>query len=117
MFGLHPNANIAYEVATVSLLADTVLMMQPRLAGGGSGLTPDQIAQNLSREIAAKMPAVLDVEKAHPSTFGVNEAGQPLSMGVFVGQEIARFNVLIKCMVHTLDQLDRAIQGTVVMSQ
>lgn len=27
VFGLHPNANIAYEVATVGLLADTVLMM------------------------------------------------------------------------------------------
>jgi len=117
VFGLHPNANIAYEVATVSLLAETVLMMQPRLAGGGGGLTPDQIAQNLSREVAAKMPAHLDTEKAHPSTFGVTEGGQPLSLGVFVGQELERLNVLIKVMKHTLDQLDRAIQGTLVMSQ
>jgi hypothetical protein len=45
-------------------------MMQPRLAGGGGGLTPDQIAQNLSREIVAKLPAIMDKEKAHPSTFG-----------------------------------------------
>lgn len=41
VFGLHPNANIAYEVSTVSLMADTVLMMQPRVSGGGSGLTPE----------------------------------------------------------------------------
>lgn len=41
VFGLHPNANIAYEVATAGLLAATVLGMQPRLAGGGAGQTPE----------------------------------------------------------------------------
>lgn len=116
VFGLHPNANLAYEVATAGLLATTVLGMQPRLAGGGAGLTPDQLAQNLSRDIAAKMPALLDVEKAHPSTFGFSAGGQPLSLGVFVGQEIERFNGLLAVMNHTLVQLDKAIQGTVVMS-
>ena len=38
------------------------------------------------------------------------------SLGVFVGQEIERFNVLLKVMKTSLDQLDRAIEGTVVMS-
>lgn len=60
-------------------------MMQPRLASGGAGLTPEQIAQNLCKELAAKMPPSLDLDKANPSTFGVNAAGQPLSLGVFVG--------------------------------
>lgn len=62
------------------------------------------------------MPPALDVEAAHPSTFAVAENGQPLSLGVFVGQEIDRFNKLLKVMKGTLDQLDKAIQGTVVMS-
>jgi dynein heavy chain len=38
------------------------------------------------------------------------------SLGVFLNQEIDRFNVLLKVMKHSLDQLDRAIAGTVVMS-
>lgn len=38
------------------------------------------------------------------------------SLGVFVGQELARFNQLLKAMKHSLDQLIKAIQGTVVMS-
>ena len=38
------------------------------------------------------------------------------SLGVFVGQEIDRFNVLLKLMKSSLDLLDRAIEGTVVMS-
>jgi len=37
-------------------------------------------------------------------------------LGVFVGQEIDRFNELLKVMKNTLEQLDKAIQGTVVMS-
>ena len=37
-------------------------------------------------------------------------------MGVFVGQEIDRFNGLLAVMKHSLDQLDKAIAGTVVMS-
>ena len=116
VFGLHPNANIAFEKKTVKDFNDTVLMMQPRVSSGGSGKTPDEIVQDMCRDIASKLPPNLDKEKAHHSTFGKNEAGQPLSLGVFVGQEIDRMNVLLKTMKYTLDQLDKAIQGTVVMS-
>lgn len=38
------------------------------------------------------------------------------SLGVFVGQEINRFNALLKVMKSTLILLDKAIEGTVVMS-
>lgn len=116
VFGLHPNANITFEDKTVLAFSDTILMMQPRVAAGGGGRTPDELAQDLCREILGKLPANMDVEKAHPSTFAVSEEGQPLSLGVFVGQEIDRFNQLLTVMKTTLDQLDRAIQGTVVMS-
>ena len=116
VFGLHPNANIAFEDKTVLSFNDTILQIQPRVAAGGGGRTPDELAQELCREIAGKLPPILDVEKAHPTTFAVAENGQPLSLGVFVGQEIDRFNVLLSVMKHSLEQLDKAIQGTVVMS-
>lgn len=44
VFGLHPNANIAYEQRIARDLAATVLMMQPRVAGAAGGKTPDEIA-------------------------------------------------------------------------
>lgn len=44
VFGLHPNANIAFEDKTVSAFTDTILMMQPRVASAGGGRTPDEIA-------------------------------------------------------------------------
>jgi dynein heavy chain len=46
----------------------------------------------------------------------VTDKGQPSSLGVFVGQEIDRMNQLLSVMIFTLSQLDKAIQGTVVMS-
>jgi dynein heavy chain len=116
VFGLHPNANIVYEKKTVAQISDTILMMQPRVAASAGAKTPDELAQDLCRDITARLPASLDTEKAHPNTFPVTDSGQPGSLGVFVAQEIDRFNVLLKVMRHTLDQLDRAIQGTVVMS-
>jgi len=116
VFGLHPNANIAYEHKTVNSFKETILAMQPRVAGGGGGKTPDELVQDLCREILAKLPPNLDKEKAHPDTFPVTVNGQPGSLGVFVGQEIDRFNVLLKVMKNSLVMLDKAIQGTVVMS-
>jgi len=44
VFGLHPNANIAYEFNLVSLLSDTVMMMQPRVSSGGGGKTSEERA-------------------------------------------------------------------------
>jgi len=57
----------------------------------------------------------MDKETAHPSTFAISGDAMN-SLGVFVGQEIDRFNVLLKLMKTSLDLLDRAIDGTVVMS-
>ena len=39
-----------------------------------------------------------------------------VSLGVFVGQEIDRFNGLLRTMKSTLINLGKAIEGTVVMS-
>ena len=44
VFGLHPNANIAYEQRIVRDLTETILMMQPRVAGAAGGKTPDELA-------------------------------------------------------------------------
>jgi len=116
VFGLHPNANIAFEKKTVLDFSDTILMMQPRVAAGGDAKTPDEIAQDLCRDIASRLPPNLDKSKGHKSIFEFNEKNQRPSLGVFVEQEIDRMQTLMSVMKHSLDQLDKAIQGTVVMS-
>jgi len=58
----------------------------------------------------------MDKERAHETTFECNEEGSMNSLGVFVGQEITRFNKLLALMKQTLGDLIKAIKGTVVMS-
>lgn len=71
VFGMHPNANIAFEQRIVAEFSDTILVMQPRVASAGGGKTPDELAQDLCRDIAGRLPPLLDKEAAHPTTFAV----------------------------------------------
>ena len=70
----------------------------------------------MARDIAGKLPKIMDKRKANHQTFETTAEGQMVSLGVFVGQEIDRFNTLLSVMKSTLTNLDKAIQGTVVMS-
>lgn len=116
VFGLHPNANITFEQKTVREFMETILVIQPRISGGKVMKTSEEIVQDLAKDIVARLPKKLDNKKAHPKTFEFTAAGQMVSTGVFVGQEIDRFNKLLSVMKSTLTNLDKAIEGTVVMS-
>ena len=116
VFGLHPNANITFEQKTVREFTDTILMIQPRISGGKAVKTSEEIVQDMAREIVGNMPKIMDLKRAHIKTFEITSQGLMVSLGVFVGQEIDRFNVLLKVMRSSLINLDKAIEGTVVMS-
>ena len=70
----------------------------------------------MANNFAALVPKPMDKKKTSPLTFALTEIGVMNSLGVFVGQEIDRFNVLLVRMSQSLDQLVKAIAGTVVMS-
>ena len=116
VFGLHSNANIAYELKTVNNFMDTILVIQPRASGGKAVKTPEEIVVDMANNFATMVPKHMKKDKASPLTFAVTDIGAMNSLGVFVGQEIDRFNILISVMLRTLDQLVKAIAGTVVMS-
>lgn len=89
--------------------------------GGGSsgGKGPDAgndiRVQEIASKIADRMPTVYDLRNAHHETF--KKVGDAMnSLGVFLGQELIRFNGLIEVMHATLRELQRAIKGEVVMS-
>lgn len=88
MFGLHSNANIAFELKTVSYFMDTVLTMQPRASGGKAVKTPEEQVTDLAIQMGKDLPKNLDLSKAHPLTFAESEPGVENSLGVFVRQEI-----------------------------
>ena len=83
--------------------------------GGGPDASNDAKVMETATSILNRMPETYDLRKAHPDSF--KKSGDAVnSLGVFLSQELIRFNGLIEVMKATLIELRRAIKGEVVMS-
>jgi dynein heavy chain len=131
VFGLHENASITLQQKETNELMETLISVQPRTsssssgggggsgsggAGGGGGAPGGDPIAALATDIAARLPAELSKASAHASTFAVIADGSVNSLGVFVEQEMSRFNRLLRVMRRSLTDLGRAVKGLVVMS-
>lgn len=117
VFGMHENANITFQLQETGKIVETVLNMQPRLVSGtGTGKSPDEVVSDLAREIAEGLPAPLSKAEAGPGTFAPGPGGRLNSLAVVLDQESERFNKLLRVLVNSLAELQRAIKGLVVMS-
>lgn len=118
VFGLHPNAAITFQQKeSRNLIATAVTCAGGGGSSGGKGPDPanDLKVSEIAARISERMPKNYDFRKAHSETF--KKVGEAIvSLGVFLSQELIRFNGLIDVMVATLAQLQRAIKGEVVMS-
>lgn len=117
IFGLHTNANITFNRKTVNEFRETISLIHPKLSSSASGKSPDDLVNEIASEIEERLPMPMMDKDAHPDTFSMNSEGAINSLGVFVGQEIYRFNKLLSVMRHSLVQLQKAIRGDVVMGQ
>ncbi|CAM9110379.1 unnamed protein product, partial [Ectocarpus fasciculatus] len=111
VFGLHDNANISCAISETNLLLDTALSLQPR-AAGGAGKSWGETLQELAGDIADRVPALYDIEKAL-IMFPVKYEE---SMNTVLTQELLRFNNLIHQIKTSLVDVQKAIKGLVVMS-
>jgi dynein heavy chain, axonemal len=83
--------------------------------GGSGGNDNDSKVSDQALKILERLPDPFDFRNAHALTFAkYNDTMN--SLGVFLSQELIRFNGLIDVMRQTLDQLRRAVKGEVVMS-
>eukprot|EP01017_Pseudomicrothorax_dubius_P045834 TRINITY_DN7991_c0_g2_i3.p1 TRINITY_DN7991_c0_g2~~TRINITY_DN7991_c0_g2_i3.p1 ORF type:complete len:773 (+),score=234.51 TRINITY_DN7991_c0_g2_i3:90-2321(+) len=109
VFGLHSNANITFQQKNVSEFMDTLLIIQPKASGGSSDeVSPDDLVFALADEIKRKLPDSLITK----TKIDKNSS----SLQVFRAQEVSRFNALAGLMRKSLDELQKAIRGLVVMS-
>jgi len=115
IFGMHENANITFERAESQQLLRTVLSLQPRSSGGG-GDSPDTIVSTLANTILQNVPEVLDVTTAGETTFILRANGVMDSLATVLGQEVVKFNRLLRKVKSSLVELLKAIRGLVVMS-
>ncbi|XP_070535810.1 dynein axonemal heavy chain 6-like isoform X2 [Ptychodera flava] len=117
IFGMHENANLAFQIQETNSLLYTILDVQPRMAGGGSGKTSDEIVFELADSILEKLPDKLDIEEANREMFKPDDKGRVNSLTTVLTQEVERFNKLLKVIKSSLDTIKKAIKGLVVMSE
>eukprot|EP00948_MAST-09A_sp_MAST-9A-sp1_P000520 g520.t1 len=116
LFGMHENANIAFQRKETNYTIETCLSIQPRAIGStASGKSPDEEVDALAIEIFEKTPKVLTREEAGENTF-IYRGEHMDSLATFLGQEMIRFNKLLVEMQTSLVDIRRAIRGEVLLS-
>ncbi|ETO22424.1 Dynein heavy chain family protein [Reticulomyxa filosa] len=131
MFGMNENANITFQSQESSSLIATLLHIRPQASNsnqkkqsansGDSNKvnTPDEMVKGISKQILEQMPERLHTENLK-MTMECEHNGQKQiimdSLAIFLTQEANKFNRLLSIIQMSLTQLQKAINGEVVMS-
>ena len=116
IFGLHDNADITFQNQESTKIIDTILSIQPRVATAAGGLTPDEIVLEKIKDLQGRLPAELNKDEGIPVLFKTDKNGLLSSLTTVLLQEINKFNKLLRVMKRSLEDLDKAINGFIVMS-
>ncbi|XP_075463117.1 dynein axonemal heavy chain 6 isoform X2 [Ascaphus truei] len=117
IFGMHENANLAFQRNETNTLINTILDVQPRSTARGAGKSNDEIVSELATSILSKLPDKLDMDTASETLFSKDSKGRVNSLTTVLGQEVDRFNNLLTVLKVSLETLNKAIAGFVVMSE
>jgi len=63
---------------------DTVLLIQPRLAGSGNAKTPEEICLEMAKEIESRLPQQIDLSRKSDVSFALTEKNILNSLAVFL---------------------------------
>ncbi|XP_068204591.1 dynein axonemal heavy chain 5-like [Palaemon carinicauda] len=114
VFGLHPNADITYQINTAKGILDTILSMQPKEGGGQrGGETRESVVSRLASEMLSKLPEEYNM---HEIRDALQRMGAILPMNIFLRQELDRMLKVLKVVRNTLNDMNLAIEGTIIMS-
>ncbi|KAG1666392.1 hypothetical protein FOA52_006501 [Chlamydomonas sp. UWO 241] len=124
VFGLHANADIAYNLQQSRALLGTALGVQPATGGGGGGAgggparSIEEQVEDIAADIQSRLPEALDLEKASVAfnPFAPLPSGHDNSLGIVLAQEAARYNTLLATLSGSLTELRAAMKGQAVMS-
>lgn len=114
IYGLHANADITKDQQEADLVLASILStFGSSTAGGGGGLSRDELLDELAADVSERVAPEFDIEFVrykYPVDYYE-------SMNTVLTQELVRFNRLIAVVHSTIKELRKAIKGLVVMSQ
>ena len=116
LFGFHPSALNSLHLHQSSQLIEWVLGVQPRESGGSAAQKDDDTVLSIVEDLSAQIPTVILTKHANPSLSESSFGDRPNSLTVVLMQEIERFNILITTIHDSLQAVEKAIKGEVVMS-
>ncbi|XP_028285542.1 dynein heavy chain 2, axonemal [Parambassis ranga] len=114
LFGQHPNADIASQIAETKTLFDTLLSLQPQVTSTtttGAGPSREEKVLELLADVREKIPALIDFESTKHVLLE-----NPSPLNVVLMQEIQRYNSLLDTINSSLVELEKGIKGLVVMT-
>ncbi|CAH1962386.1 unnamed protein product [Acanthoscelides obtectus] len=117
IFGMHENANIAYQIKETQTVIRTIMESQPRAAGGGEGTSSEEIVFHLADTIIDSVLTKISTDEANINMFKKDDKGRLPSLTTVLIQEVDRYNILLKLIHNTLQMLKKAIRGFIVMSE
>ncbi|XP_078146083.1 dynein axonemal heavy chain 6 [Centroberyx gerrardi] len=117
IFGMHENANLAFQRQETMTLINTILEVHPRSSARDGAKSNDEIVCELADSILAKIPERLDMDEAVENLFVRDDNGRLSSLTTVLGQEADRFNNLLRVLRMSLGTLQKAVAGLVVMSE
>ncbi|KAG3198934.1 Dynein heavy chain 7, axonemal [Phytophthora cactorum] len=114
VFGLHDNATITKDQNATAKLCRDVLLTQSSGGGseGSSGSSQEELVEVVANDILSRLPPNFDMEVAqirYPVRWDE-------SMNTVLCQELVRFNNLMSTIRSSLESLQKALKGLVVMS-
>ena len=112
VFGLHENADITKELAETNLLLESLLLTVSREGSSGGGKSAEEVMAEVTADILLRLPPNFDLEMAE-NKYPVDYFN---SMNTVLVQELGRVNTLLSVVRTSLQNLQKAVKGMIVMS-
>nr|XP_034190797.1 dynein heavy chain 6, axonemal [Osmia lignaria] len=117
VFGMHENANVIYQLKEAQFILNTMLEVQPQESATDQGKSSSDIAYEIADMIKTRIQLKIDSTKCNPNHLIRDSMGRLPSLTTVLVHEVDRYNILLKKIHTSLENLQRAIKGFVVMSE
>ena len=105
---------IRYSTNTANHMLETIVSIQPKDTGGGTGETRESVVYRIADDMLEKLP---EDYVPHLVKERLRKMGHLQPLNIFLRQEIDRMQRVITTVRNTLTDLKLAIDGTIIMSE